>query len=123
MPASSGVVSTVTRNRMSLIRRASVEPSLWASLLATLDQREGLDTAAVSTKLQVTPDAVERLALCRRPRPSREADDLDEIARYVGTSVVALATLYRLGQALETLADSHATTGLRQAARKREDHE
>lgn len=113
----------MTRNRSSLIRRASAEPSLWASLLATLDQREGLDTATVSTRLQVTPDAVERLALCRRPRPSGEADDLDEIARYVGTSVVALATLYRLARALEVLADSQAATGLRQAARKREDDE
>lgn len=111
----------MTGNRAPLIRRASTEPSLWASLLATLDQREGLDIAAVSSRLQVAPDAVERLALCRRPRPSREADDLGEIARYVGTTVVALASLYRLGQALEVLADSHATTGLRQAARKRED--
>jgi hypothetical protein len=96
---------------------------LWASLLATLDQREGLDSAAISSRLQVTPDAVERLALCRRPRPSREADDLGETARYVGASVVDLATVYRLGQALEVLADSRATRGLRQAARKREDDE
>lgn len=113
----------MTGNRAPLIRRAAAEPSLWASLLATLDQREGLDGAAVRSRLQVTPDAVERLALCRRPRPSREADDLGETARYVGTSVVELATLYRLGQALEVLADSPAMTGLRQAARQRQDNE
>lgn len=117
------MVSAVTGNRAPLIRRASAEPSLWASLLVTLDQREGLDAAGVSRRLRVTPDAVERLALCRRPRPSSEADDLGETAHYVGTSVVELATLYRLGRALELLADSRATTGLRQAARKREDDE
>jgi hypothetical protein len=112
----------VTGNR-PLIRRASAEPSLWASLLATLEEREGLDEAGVGRRLRVRPDAVERLALCRRPRPGREADDLDETARYVGTGLVALATLYRLGQALEALSHSQATTGLRQAARKREDDE
>jgi len=116
------VVSDVT-SRAPLIRRASAEPSLWASLLATLDQREGLDSGAISSRLQVTPDAVERLALCRRPRSGSEADDLGETARYVGTNVVELATLYRLGRALEILADSGATTGLRQAARKREGDE
>lgn len=93
---------------------------MWASLLVTLDQREGLDAAGVASRLRVTPDAVERLALCRRPRPSSEADDLGETARYVGTSVVELATFYRLGRTLEVLADSQATAGLRQAARKRE---
>lgn len=96
---------------------------MWASLLATLDQREGLDAAGVCSRLRLTPDAVERLALCRRPRSSTEADDLGETARYVGTSLAELATLYRLGRALEVLADSRATTGLRQAARKREDDE
>lgn len=113
----------MTGSRTPLIRRASAEPSLWASLLATLDQHDGLNSAAISSRLQVTPEAVERLALCRLPRPSREADDLDETARYVGTSVVELAMMYRLGRALEVLADSRAAKGLRQAARKREDDE
>ena len=117
------MVLAVTGNRAPLIRRASAEPSLWASLLVTLEQREGLDAAGVSSRLRVTPDAVDRLALCRRPRLGSEADDLGETARYVGASVVELATLYRLGRALEVLADSQPTTGLRQAARKHEDDE
>jgi hypothetical protein len=117
------VVLSVTGDRTSLIRRAETEPSLWASLLATVEQREGLDEVGIGSRLIVTPEAIARLALCRRPRSGREADDLDETARYVGTSAVALASLYWLGQALEALSNKHASEGLRQAARRRADDE
>ncbi len=95
---------------------------MWASLLATLKQRDRLDEAAVAHELQVPRQAVERLALCRRPRPQHESEDLEETALYVGTSATALAGLYRLGQALEALGDSSARAGVRRAARKREDN-
>lgn len=101
-------------------QRAAREPELWASLLAVVEDREDLSAGDLARRLGVREDQIARLALCRRPRPVRELDDLDETARFIGAGVRELAEVYRLGQALEALGETRPGQ-LQQAARLRDD--
>jgi hypothetical protein len=78
-----------------LAERAAADPWFLGSVLATYQQRHGLDDAALAGELGANDTAVVvALRLCRRPGivPERTAeDDIEEIARRFGVSAAALA--------------------------------
>jgi hypothetical protein len=103
-----------------IARRARSEQPLWASLMAVIEDHEGVSTADLAQRLGVPEQEMPRLALCRRPRPHDEAGDLARTASFIGANAGELAKMYRLGQAIEALAASEPTA-LRKAARRHDD--
>jgi hypothetical protein len=72
-----------------LQRHLNAEQGAWGALAATL----GLDEAAL-----------DRIALCRRPRPQEFAADVRAVATIVDADPAALARIIRLVDAMETMA-------------------
>jgi hypothetical protein len=110
------------RDLRHVARRARGEQSLWASVLAAIEDHEDVGIDELAQRLGVDEREMPRLALCRRPRPLDESGDLARTASFIGCSAGELAKMYRLGQAIEALAASEPGA-LRRAARRRDDDE
>jgi hypothetical protein len=106
-----------------LLARARRESALWASLLAVLEVTEGTDSAELANRLSVPVRQVARLALCFRPRPGHEIEDLNETAQFIGAVPLDLAMIYRIAQAIEALTVPDNPVTLRHAARRPDDDE
>lgn len=88
--------------RLALLARG--RPGLLAGLLWTYQESEGLDAAGLAAFLRCEPEALPRLALCRRPRPAPHfRQDIERIADYTGASPVQLMKLIRAAEAREAL--------------------
>ena len=115
--------------RARLVQRAlETDAPLLAAPLHAYAQAEGLDWAALAAALGCAPDDLNRIALCRPPRPARFVEDTHEVAAGCADPDRLLSLLRRL-QILDTFradraAESHAAYHSAQAllaARDREE--
>ncbi|HZO91995.1 MAG TPA: hypothetical protein VFB38_27000 [Chthonomonadaceae bacterium] len=69
------------RFRAQLVRRAiETDAPLLAAILDRYSRAEGMDWAALAQSLDCTVDSLNRVALCRLPRPDRFVEDVRDIA-------------------------------------------
>jgi hypothetical protein len=79
------------RARAELVRRAVREDSgLLAARLARRADEAELPWSGLAVLLGCTDEALDRMALCRPPRPDRFEEDLAEVARLGGVDPDAL---------------------------------
>ncbi len=102
---------------------AAARHSLMSSLMQLYREREGMDDEALAAFLECDPEALPRLALCRRPRQAPDfRGDIEAIAAHGGANSARLAQLVRAAEALEGIEDLGGGTGsILMAARDRED--
>lgn len=97
-----------------------------AGVLATFRQSSGMTDRDLANYLQCEPDALIRLALCRRPDPegNRFGEDVVRIAIHLNLNPLRLANLVRMVDALaemEEMSKVSDTRGTLQAARDKGD--
>jgi hypothetical protein len=99
-------------------RRARDQEGFLAGALAAYQEANGMDDAALAAFLGCAPEALPRLALCRRPAPdpARFRAGIQEIAAYTGAAIGPLARLLREVAANEALQGAR-DTGMMLAAR------
>ena len=103
-----------------LARRVEDDPTFLASALKQYALSEGLDGRGLAAALSCPVEALARLALCRRPRPTPPwfRQDVDRIATRFGANADALAAIVRQADALDRLRGIEADErGLLMAAR------
>jgi hypothetical protein len=83
-----------------------------AWVLARYRELERLDDDRLAAFLGIDRPALDRLALCGRPRPELFAADVQDIAAHVGADPLRLANLIRQVEALQALARAPATGDL-----------
>ncbi len=92
-------------------RRVADDPFFLASALRDYAQSEGLDDAGLAARLGCSAETLDRLRLCRRPRPepAEFRADVDRIAERFGVDPTALAEVVRRADVLAEL--RHAGAG------------
>lgn len=101
-----------------------MRPAFLGWTFARFREAEHLDQHGLASMLGVEPETLNRLALCRRPRPDRFGEDVHAIAARFGADVLRLASVIRQADALTTLADLPTPdVGVLAAARDRDDRE
>jgi hypothetical protein len=103
---------------------AAMRPGFLASVFAHIQRVEELDRTALAHRLGTTPERLDRMALCRRPRQESFRRDLEMIAARFNADIDALAQTIRLADALESFSAGDTAAGLLAAARDAdEDHD
>src|SRR5688500_16786029 len=98
--------------------RAAERDGFMAWVLARYRETERLDDDGLAAFLGIDRAALDRLALCGRPRPELFGADVAAIAEHAGASEYRLANLIRQVEALQALARAPAEgVGLLAAAR------
>ena len=108
----------------ALARHVQNDPFFLASALADYAQSENLSERGLATVLECSVETLNRLRLCRRPRPTPPLfqADVNRIATRCGVKADALAQIVRRADALVALRRGSVTdAGLLAAARDRED--
>lgn len=108
--------TALTRLRHRAALMTTTEPAFMGSVLARYQQIEGIDTEALARHLRISPDRLDALALCRRPRLDQFRGDIDAIATRFGADPGTLARVLREIAAIEALSGD-ATEEWLQAAR------
>lgn len=91
---------------------ASIRPALMSSLMLLYKEQEDMDDNQLADFLSCDPDALPRLALCRRPRETPHfRSDVETISDYVGADRVKLARLIRAAEAAEALSQAPHRAG------------
>jgi hypothetical protein len=85
-------------------RAAEDRGLLLAAVFARYRAAEGVDDMEMARRLGVTPDRLDEIAICRRPRPDRFRDDVATIAARFSADPAALAGIIRLVDALDAFA-------------------
>jgi transcriptional regulator with XRE-family HTH domain len=108
-----------------LAQLAQQRPNLLAGPLHLYKEQEGLDDEQLATMLGCELEALSRLALCERPRPTPHfREDVERIAAYIHADMLQLAMLIRAAESREAL--SHRPGTARPtllAARDHNEHE
>ncbi len=108
----------------ALARRVQDDPFFLASALKDYAHGEGLDDPQLAALLGCTPETLDLLRLCRRPRPEPPwfRQDVDRIAGRFGVRADKLAQIVRYANALAALRRQPAAErGTLMAARDRDD--
>ena len=89
-----------------LAQRLSGDPRFMAYALAVYQEQEGLDGEGLARALEIMPEMLSRLALCKRPddRSPEFTAQVREIADYTLADEARLANLLRQISGLEKLA-------------------
>lgn len=93
----------VDRHLARFARRLRNDTSFMSGVLAVYQMQEHLSDEALAEQLQITPPMLSRLALCRRPQADRFAEQVRQIAAYIGVNAAALAQMIRQVEALQQL--------------------
>lgn len=106
----------------ALAHRVQSDRYFLASALADYAASEGFDEEDIAGFLNCSLDTLSLVALCRRPRPDVVLfqSDVNRIASRFSLDAQALAEVVRRSDALSTLKQAPADTGLLLAARDRE---
>jgi hypothetical protein len=87
-----------------LIQLAQERPTLLAGPLQLYKEQEGLDDQRLAAKLGCAPEAIPRLALCKRPRPAPHfREDVERIASFIHADMLQLMMLIRAVESREAL--------------------
>ncbi len=81
---------------MQMAQRASKNPSLLASLIERQASKEGLSWDEMATQLQITPEQLAKLALCRRPNHTTYTQDIVQLTNYTGIDRATLVQFIHL---------------------------
>ncbi len=81
--------------RASIHRMSARDGRFWGAVLGPLRAAAGMAPDEHAAALGLMPTAYALLALCWRPRPGREADDMASVAGYAGIDVAVLAGFLR----------------------------
>jgi hypothetical protein len=115
---------TVHERIAALARRVENDQFFLASALADYARSEELDEGGLATVLDCSIDTLNRLRLCRRPRPAGAEfqADLTGIAARFGLKADTLAQIVRRADVLVALRRGSASeSGLLAAARDRDE--
>jgi hypothetical protein len=74
--------------------QAATRPAYVGYLLARHQQDQGWDDVALAASLGIETVDLPRLALCLRPRSDHWAEDIQQIARYLGADEAALRRMF-----------------------------
>jgi hypothetical protein len=110
----------LTRLLRRTVRAAEGYPIFLAAVFARYRAAERIDDGELARRLAVDPDRLDALALCRRPRPDRFAQDAKAIATRFGADTGALAAIIRQVDALDAFAAASSSSQLA-AARDADD--
>lgn len=104
-----GMTPDVDKQLASLAARLRDNPGFMAYVLAKYEQQERLSDETLAKDLGVTPAKLSRLALCKRPTGNSPqfADQVRQIAAYIGVDAAELARIIRQVDSLETLSQRH----------------
>jgi hypothetical protein len=93
-----------------LVQLAQERPTLLAGPLQLYKEQEGLDDQQLAAMLGCEPEAIPRLALCKRPRPALHfREDVERIATFIHADMLQLAMLIRALESREALSHRHGT--------------
>jgi hypothetical protein len=90
----------LTRLLRRTTRAAEGFPIFLAAVFARYRAAERIDDGELARRLAIDPQQLDALALCRRPRPDRFAQDVTAIATRFGADAGALAAIVRQVDAL-----------------------
>jgi hypothetical protein len=107
-------------------QRAKTRPEYLGWVLARFLERERMSEAELMQRLGIAAGDLPHLALCLRPRADHFIDDVRQISAKFRIDPTSLATVIRLVDSFEALADKDppeglADSGLLMAARARKD--
>jgi hypothetical protein len=96
-----------------LVQLAQERPTLLAGPLQLYKEQEGLDDQQLAAVLGCEPEAIPRLALCKRPRPAPHfREDVERIASFIHADMLQLAMLMRALESREALSHRPGTARL-----------
>jgi hypothetical protein len=105
-----------------LVELAQERPALLAGPLRLYKEQEGLDDRQLAAMLGCAPEAIPRLALCKRPRPAPHfREDVERIASFIHADTLQLMMLIRALESREAL--SHRPATARPALLAARDHD
>jgi hypothetical protein len=95
----------LTNQLFCLVKRIQDDKDFFASVIEAYKESTNFDDEALAKDLGLSKLDLARLALCRRPNSDKQifADQVRQIAEYVGTEANKLATIVRHVEALESL--------------------
>lgn len=110
-----------------LAQLAGSRPTLMSSLMLLYKEQEDMDDEQLAEYLACDPEALPRLALCRRPRDAPHfRGDIETISDYIGADRLKLARMIRAAEAAEALRHAPGrarSASMLMAARDHEDIE
>jgi hypothetical protein len=94
-----------------LARRLESDPEFLAAVFADYKQRRDIDDDRLAANLGTDLLSLQRIAICRKPRPDLFRDDVETIAGEFGIDPAKLADLIRHAEVLAAFAGRPAAAG------------
>ena len=79
---------------IEMAQRAGQNDTLCAGLIRKYGERRNLQWEQIAGQLNMDSDCLAKLALCRTPRPTHLAEEVGQIARYLGVEKAGLLRFF-----------------------------